>query len=162
MNEQLLFFSRFCAVAVNIRMVVTDAVPLITLAVARSLDYLLYPEQPVLIPDAVFHEATAAAGKLGTQEIIDWYRTRIDAVRIEPTDIFQREMSFLELQGGRLARDVGERAALELIRAYPLRPDERAPLLVMTVMERSLFVPQCVHGSLDRLCFFAVRRQAGN
>lgn len=79
-----------------------------------------------------------------------------------PFGIFQREMSFLELQGGRLARDVGERAALELIRAYPLRPDERAPLLVMTVMERSLFVPQCVHGSLDRLCFFAVRRQAGN
>lgn len=157
MNEQLLFFSRFCAVAVNIRMVVTDAVPLITLAVARSLDYLLYPELPVLIPDAVFHEATAAAGKLGAQEIIDWYR-----VRIEPTEIFQREMSFLELQGRRLARDVGERAALELIRAYPLRPDERAPLLVMTVMERSLFVPQCVHGSLDRLCFFAVRRQAGN
>ena len=156
MNEQLLFFSRFCAVAVNIRMVVTDAVPLITLAVARSLDYLLYPELPVLIPDAVFHEATAAAGKLGAQEIIDWYR-----VRIEPTEIFQREMSFLELQGRRLARDVGERAALELIRAYPLRPDERAPLLVMTIMERSLFVPQCVHGTLDRLCFFAVRRQAG-
>jgi hypothetical protein len=68
--------------AVDVRLVVTDAPLLITLAVAKSLDYLLYPELPVLIPDAVFHEATAAAGKLGAQEILDWYRTHMAAVRI--------------------------------------------------------------------------------
>ena len=83
----------------------------------------------MLIPDAVFHEATAAAGKLGAQEIIDWYRAHMDAARIEPTDTFQRETSLLEVRGGRLARDVGERAALELVRAYPLQANERALLL---------------------------------
>ncbi len=115
--------------AIDIRLIVTDAAPLITLAAAQSLDYLLYPDLPVLIPDAVFHEATAAAGKLGAQEIIDWYRAHMEAVRIEPTEIFQREMSFLEMQGGRLSRDLGERAALELIRTYPLGRQERALLL---------------------------------
>lgn len=115
--------------AIDIRLIVTDAAPLITLAAAQSLDYLLYPNLPVLIPDAVFHEATAAAGKLGAQEIIDWYRAHMDAVRVEPTEIFQREMVYLETQGGRLARDLGERAALELIRTYPLRERERALLL---------------------------------
>ena len=48
--------------AVEVRVVVTDAPPLITLAVAGGLDYLLYPELPVIIPDAVFFEATATAG----------------------------------------------------------------------------------------------------
>jgi hypothetical protein len=115
--------------AIDIKLIVTDAAPLITLAAAQSLDYLLYPELPVLIPDAVFHEATAAAGKLGAQEIIDWYRAHMEAVRIEPTEIFQRETSLLEAQGGRLARDLGERAALELVRAYPLQAHERALLL---------------------------------
>ena len=115
--------------AIDIRLIVTDAAPLITLAAAQSLDYLLYPDLPVLIPDAVFHEATAAAGKLGAQEIIDWYRAYMDAVRVEPTEIFQREMVYLETQGGRLSRDLGERAALELIRSYPLRERERALLL---------------------------------
>ncbi len=115
--------------AVDVKLIVTDAAPLITLAAAQSLDYLLYPELPVLIPDAVFHEATAAAGKLGAQEIIDWYRAHMDAIRIEPTEIFQRETSLLEAQGGHLARDLGERAALELVRAYPLQPQERALLL---------------------------------
>lgn len=123
------FSNRACAMAIDIRLIVTDAAPLITLAAAQSLDYLLYPELPVLIPDAVFHEATAAAGKLGAQEIIDWYRAHMDSIRIEPTEIFQREMILLETQGGRLARDVGERAALELVRTYPLQADERALLL---------------------------------
>ncbi len=113
----------------EIKLVVMDAAPLITLAAAQSLDYLLYPALPVLIPDAVFHEATAAAGKLGAEEIIDWYRRHMAMVRVEPTEIFQREMTLVELQGGRLARDVGERAALEVIRTYPLAPEDRALLL---------------------------------
>ncbi len=106
-----------------------DAAPLITLAAAQSLDYLLYPELSVLIPDAVFYEATAGAGKLGAQEIIDWYRAHMGAVRVEPTETYQRETRLLELQGGRLPRDLGERAALELVRTYPLAAQDRALLL---------------------------------
>jgi hypothetical protein len=114
---------------VDVRLIVSDAPPLITLAAARSLDYLFYPALPVLIPDAVFHEATAAIGKLGALEILDWYRANMDKVRIEPTEIFQNEMTLREIEGRRPSRDLGERAALELIRSLPLEIDQRALLL---------------------------------
>jgi hypothetical protein len=114
---------------VDVTLIVTDAPPLITLAAARSLDYLLYPELPVVIPDAVFYEATNASGKLGAQEILDWYRAHMAVVRIEPTEAFQNATALLALQGGRLPRDLGERAAVELIRNYPLAETERALLL---------------------------------
>jgi len=115
---------------VEVRIVVTDAAPLISLAAAGTLDYLIYPALPVIIPDAVFHEATASAGKLGAQEILDWYRAHLDAVRIEPTAIFLDEMTLREADGRRLVRDLGERAALEVIRNYPLAEDERALMLI--------------------------------
>jgi hypothetical protein len=114
---------------VDVTLIVTDAPPLITLAAARSLDYLLYPELPIVIPDAVFYEATNASGKLGAQEILDWYRAHMPVVRIEPTEAFQNATALLALQGGRLPRDLGERAAVELIRNYPLADTERALLL---------------------------------
>jgi hypothetical protein len=116
-------------VGVEVRLIVTDAPPLITLAVGKSLDYLLYPELPILIPDAVFHEATAAAGKLGAQEILDWYRAHTEAVRIEPTEIFQNEMALREIAAGKPSRDLGERAALEVIRSLPMAATDRALLL---------------------------------
>lgn len=106
--------------ALEIRLIVADAPPLITLAIGGSLDFLLYPGLPVTIPDAVFHEATAAIGKLGAAEIIDWYRDHAEVVRVEPTEIFQDEIVLRALPGRRPARDVGERAALEVIRALPM------------------------------------------
>ena len=84
---------------------------------------------PVVIPDAVFYEATNASGKLGAQEILDWYRSHMGAVRVEPTEAFQNATALLAAQGGRLPRDLGERAAVELIRNYPLSDNERALLL---------------------------------
>jgi hypothetical protein len=115
--------------AVEVIIVVTDVPPLITLAAAKSLDYLLYPELPVIIPDMVFHEATRAAGKLGVQEILDWYRAHTDVVRVEPTQTFQDEMTLRENPGHKPARDLGERAAVEVVRNYPLPGDMRALLL---------------------------------
>ena len=103
--------------------------PPITRAAAQSLDDLLYPSLPVIIPDAVFHEATAAAGKLGAQEILDWYRAHTDLVRIEPTRTFQDEMTLRENPGHKPARDLGERAAVERLRSYPLPGATRALLL---------------------------------
>jgi hypothetical protein len=115
---------------IEVAIIVTDVPPLITLAAAQSLDYLLYPELPVIIPDAVFHEATAAAGKLGAQEILDWYRVHAEQVRVEPTAIFGEEMLLREtIPGRKPARDVGERAAIEIIRNYPLADNARALLL---------------------------------
>lgn len=119
--------SRACAMPVDVRIIVSDTPPLITLAAAKSLDYLLYPALPVIIPDAVFIEATNVAGKLGAQEILDWYREHMDAVRVEPTEAFATAQ--LVVRAGRRARDLGERAALEVIRNYPLAERERALLL---------------------------------
>ena len=114
---------------VDVRIIVTNAPPLITLAAAQSLDYLLYPELPVLIPDAVFYEATNAAGKLGAQEIIAWYRAHPNAVQVEPTETFQDATALATMRGGRMAKDLGERAAVEVVRTYPLSENERALLL---------------------------------
>jgi hypothetical protein len=116
-------------VPVDIRIIVTDAPPLITLAAAQSLDYLLYPDLPVLIPDAVFYEATNAAGKLGAQEIIAWYRAHPNAVHVEPTEAFRDATALAAMRGGRMAKDLGERAAVEVVRTYPLSDHERALLL---------------------------------
>ncbi len=109
--------------------IVADAPPLITLAAAQRLDCLLYPELSVLIPDAVFYEATRQIDKLGAQEIIDWQRAHHSVVQIEPTEVFKNELQRLIRQGGRLERDLGERAAVEIIRNYPLAEKERAILL---------------------------------
>jgi hypothetical protein len=109
---------------VDVKIIVTDALPLITLAAANCLDYLLFPALPVIIPDAVFFEATNAAGKLGAQEILDWYRAHMDAVRVEPTEAFATAQ--LAARVARRTRNLGEQAALEVIRNYPLAQHERA------------------------------------
>ena len=107
--------------AIEIALIVADAPPLITLAAAQRLDYLLYPKLPVLIPDAVFHEATSSAGKLGAQEILDWYRANEAEIRVEPTQIFHEELVLRSaMPGRRPSRDLGERAAIEVIRNAPL------------------------------------------
>lgn len=114
----------------EVALIVSDAPPLITLAAAHSLDYLLYPGLPVLIPDAVFHEATSGAGKLGAQAILDWYRAHTEVVRVEPTGIFAEEMVLrAALPGRKPPRDLGERAAMEVIRSALLAADARALLL---------------------------------
>jgi hypothetical protein len=43
---------------ITAKLLIVDAGPLITLAAAASLDYLLYANGAVIIPDAVFFEAT--------------------------------------------------------------------------------------------------------
>ena len=114
---------------VEVALIVADTPPLITLAAAQSLDYLLYPGLSVIIPDAVFYEATSQIDKLGAQAIIDWQRTNHSSVQIEPTEALKNELERLARQGGRLERDLGERAAIEIIRNYPLAELERAILL---------------------------------
>ena len=54
---------------------------------------------------------------------------RHTAVLIEPTEAFKNELQRLALQGGRLEKDLGERAAVEIIRTFPLAEHERAILL---------------------------------
>ena len=45
--------------SITVKLIVSDTGPLITLAAADCLDYLLYPDAPIHIPDAVLYKATA-------------------------------------------------------------------------------------------------------
>lgn len=99
----------------DLKLFVVDTGPLITLAVARSLDYLLYVDADVVIPDAVLHEATRDAARLGAQDIIDWVKSHRGRVEIAATKAYERyDLARLAAPQLREA-DLGERAAVEVI-----------------------------------------------
>ncbi|MEO5369944.1 MAG: hypothetical protein H7833_07725 [Magnetococcus sp. DMHC-1] len=83
------FFNLSCVMDIDVTIIVTDTSPLITLAAVQCLDYLLYSALPVVIPDAVFYEATHASGKLGAQEIMGWYHRRPEAHPIDNMGLFE-------------------------------------------------------------------------
>ena len=100
---------------IHARLIVMDTGPLITLAVADCLDYLLYPEVPVYIPDAVLYEATRDTAALGAPEILAWVQGHSDRVQVLSAQTF---FNYVETQAQfptRREKDVGERAALEAI-----------------------------------------------
>jgi len=112
------------------RLIVMDTGPLITLAAADSLDYLLYPGVPVYLPDAVLYEATRDGAALGAAAILDWAQRNGEQVRTISTETF---FNFIESRAANPARrekDLGERAAIEAIHdGMHLGPQERAVLL---------------------------------
>jgi hypothetical protein len=108
------------------KLIVPDTGPLITLAAAESLDYLLYPAVPVYVPDAVLYEATVRSDALGAQSIAEWAQRNSQQVFPLVTQAFADYLSALEA-GLRAPRDLGERAAVEAIRhTLVLAPQERA------------------------------------
>jgi hypothetical protein len=94
-------------------LIVTDTSPLITLALANSLDALLRPGLPVSIPDAVYIEATRIRTAAGAGEIVEWMNGHLDQVRIVPTEVGIDQQRRLE--EGRPTRAMGEQAALEAL-----------------------------------------------
>ncbi len=107
-----------------------DTGPLITLAAAQSLDYLLYAGVPVYLPDAVLYEATRDGDALGAAAILEWAQARADAVRTLPTETFFNFVAAHNARPGHRERDLGERAAIEAIHdAVHLQASERALLL---------------------------------
>lgn len=108
------------------RLIVPDTGPLITLAAADSLDFLLYPAVPVYVPDAVLYEATVRSDALGAQSIAEWVQHHSQQVFPLVTQAFSDYLATLEA-GLRAPRDLGERAAVEAIRhTLVLAPHERA------------------------------------
>jgi hypothetical protein len=99
----------------DLKLFVVDTGPLITLAVAHSLDYLLYIDADVVIPDAVLHESIRDAARLGVQDIIDWVkanRTRIDIAATKAYELYD----LARVTAPMLREpDLGERAAVEVI-----------------------------------------------
>jgi hypothetical protein len=108
------------------KLIVPDTGPLITLAAADSLDYLLYPAVPVYVPDAVLYEATVNSDALGAQSIAEWVQRHSQQVYPLVTQVFTDHLAMLGA-GLRPPRDLGERAAIEAIRhSLVLAKDERA------------------------------------
>ena len=114
----------------TIRLIVTDAAPLITLAAADSLDFLLFPKLPVILPDAVLFEATNAGHRLGAAEIIAWLRAAGAAVRVEPTEVFTTALAMQRADVSNRLRDVGERAMLEIVRDPRILPEDGSAILL--------------------------------
>ncbi len=126
-----------------------DAGPLITLAAADSLAYLLYPDVPVYIPDAVLYEATVKSGALGAENIALWVQEHPDLVRPIVTRAYVDFLTLRSTDPTYRSRDLGEQAALEAIRyGLPLSVNERAILLTEDDKAVKVFVlPQ----DLERL-----------
>lgn len=99
----------------DLKIFVVDTGPLITLAAAQSLDYLLFVEADVIIPDAVLHEATNDAAKLGAQDIIDWVKSNRTRVEVAPTRAYLAFDAARATLPGLREPDLGERAAVEVI-----------------------------------------------
>lgn len=119
------------------RLIVMDTGPLITLAAADSLDYLLYPGIPLYVPDAVLFEATRDSEALGAAEILAWAQRNGDRVRTISTQVFFSYVANLAAGGARRERDLGERSAIEAIHdGFQLAADERA--ILMTEDDRVL------------------------
>jgi hypothetical protein len=114
----------------DLKLFVVDTGPLITLAVAESLDYLLYVDVDVVIPDAVLHEATRDANRLGAQDIIDWAKAHRAHVEIAPTKAYEIFDAARATMPNLREPDLGERAAVEVIEEPDrLLGDERGLLL---------------------------------
>lgn len=108
------------------KLIVPDTGPLITLAVADSLDYLLYPGVPVYVPDAVLYEATVKSDALGAQSIAEWVQRHSEQVYPLMTQAFADHLAAMDA-GLKAPRDLGGRAAIEAIRhALVLAKHERA------------------------------------
>ena len=111
------------------RILVMDTGPLITLAVAESLDYLLYPSVPVIIPDAVLFEATRKGEAIGAASITEWVQFHADRVNVVPTTLFETYVGSLELGLSR-APNLGEKAAFEVIGHTPFANENEIAILL--------------------------------
>lgn len=111
------------------RILVMDTGPLITLAVADSLDYLLLPGFPVIIPDAVLFEATRNSEAIGANSISEWVQAHADRVSVVPTSTFEGYVAGLEL-GLNKSPNMGEQAALEVIGNTPFASDREIAILL--------------------------------
>ncbi len=99
----------------DLKIFVVDTGPLITLAVAQSLDYLLLVNADIIIPDAVLHEATRDAARLGAEDIIDWMKAHRAHIEIAPTRAYEIFDAARATSPGLRQPDLGERAAVEVI-----------------------------------------------
>lgn len=115
----------------RLKIFVVDTGPLITLAAARSLDYLLNVEgAELIVPDAVLYEATHDASRLGADDILSWALANRDRVEFAPTQAYRLFDAARQSDPSIRQPNLGEQAAVEVIE-QPGRLDgaERGVLL---------------------------------
>ena len=100
----------------SISLIVTDASPLITLAVAGALDVLLLPRLRVILPDMVRHEIVRHPEKPGAAEVMEWIRAHEpDAVSVGSTTEYEEFLILQKANPGVKIRNRGELAAAEIL-----------------------------------------------
>jgi predicted nucleic acid-binding protein len=99
----------------SITLIVTDAGPLITLAVADALDTLKLLGARIIIPDLVWFEVTRHADKPGAKVLIAWLESNRDIVEIGATEEFAEFSALLALNPELRTRNRGEIAAAEVL-----------------------------------------------
>ena len=109
--------------------IVPDSSPLITLAAADSLDVLLKPGVPVIVPDGVHWETTRNTHLLGATENARWISSNRGKVLIDPTEEFVAYQQ-RAAQGFARSRNLGERCAVEVVdREAKRNPGHRSILV---------------------------------
>jgi len=122
--------------------IVTDTSPLITLAIADHLHVLTIPTIRVVIPDAVYFEATRFERAPGASRIIDWANRHDDIVSIRPTQTGLDQLN--RLREGRSIRGMGETAALEVLETDTKNHPDRYHFLIFEdrdVEKRAIILP---------------------
>lgn len=101
----------------KISLIVTDASPLITLAVADALDtLLLMPEVKLIIPDMVNFEVTRHINKPGSRELLNWISAhQFSEVFVGSTEVFYEFIILHELNPSVKTKNRGEQAAAEIL-----------------------------------------------
>ena len=124
-------------------LIVTDTSPLITLALGEHLHALTAPGLRVVIPDAVWVEATRIEGSPGATELIEWIATYDELVSVRPTETGQDQLQ--RLRDGRTIRGMGEAAALEVLKTTAERHPARHLFLIFEdkdIEKRSVILPE--------------------
>ncbi len=100
----------------KLSIIVTDSGPLITLAAAESLDALLLPELPVIVPDMVRFEVIQDLDKPGAHDVADWIRhNEPQRVRVASTEVFEEFEVLRRISAATRTKDRGEQAAAEVL-----------------------------------------------
>lgn len=114
----------------NFSLIVTDSGPLITLAVAGSLDVLFLPGLPVVVPDMVRHEVIQDLSKPGAVLVAEWIRLNVPhRLTVMPTEVFEEFMLLKSVNPATKTRNRGEQAAAEILGKELERKDSGAILL---------------------------------
>jgi hypothetical protein len=124
-------------------LIITDTSPLITFAIADHLHVLTLPKIRVVIPDAVYFEATRYESAPGASRLIEWANTHDDLVTIRPTETGLDQLN--RLREGRSIRGMGETAALEVLETDSKNHPDRYHFLIFEdrdIEKRTIILPE--------------------